>query len=144
MLGSARLSFLDKGKHLKLERLRNLYFLDKEEEFLESAVSPFHDTAAQPKPDRREKRQLTDEAPEKLQSPKRQTIAKRGRITRQSRDINQRCPVVESVYCPILRREVRAYWNFGPDFTTEDVVQRIGLYIGGGGLDLTHISLIIL
>ncbi|PLN78865.1 hypothetical protein BDW42DRAFT_174029 [Aspergillus taichungensis] len=29
-------------------------------------------------------------------------------------------------YCPILRREVTAYWTLGPDCTAQDVIQRFG------------------
>ncbi|PYI06724.1 hypothetical protein BO78DRAFT_109942 [Aspergillus sclerotiicarbonarius CBS 121057] len=109
VLGSARLAKLPKQARLELERLRNLYFLDDEEdsplsdhEFIQT-ISKSHG----------QKRNLSDDSSDE------HPPSKKHQEENSERD-GDKGPMT---FCPIIQKEMPAHWSLGPDFTTEDTVR---------------------
>ncbi|KAL2824297.1 hypothetical protein BDW59DRAFT_173018 [Aspergillus cavernicola] len=117
ILGSARLRSLPTQTRLELERLRNLYFLD-EEEGLPPSHNGFLDTETQAPPgNKTKKRQLDDTTPDKFPSPKKHEDTQQG-LDKHSYSKGA------TTFCPILQKEMPAYWSLGPDVSTEEAVRR--------------------
>ena len=119
ILGTGRISALDETTRLRLERLRNMYFLDKEE------------THSAPGEQFKETRRTTTNEPARRET---QSTAKRlssgapynsPRTKRQmtTREYHGRQGERETVYCPVLEREVTAHWSLGPGCSSLDAIQ---------------------
>jgi hypothetical protein len=117
ILGGAHLRSLERQTRLELEKLRNLYFFD-EEDNSPPPCNELLNSATQTHPnDEKKKRQVNDIMPNNPQSPKKQ------RGTRQGKDRNSYNQGA-TTRCPILQRTVPAYWSLGPDVSTEEAVCR--------------------
>ncbi|KAF5856470.1 hypothetical protein ETB97_007301 [Aspergillus alliaceus] len=117
VLGSARLRSLPVQTRLELEKLRNLYFLDNEGDS-PPLDNNFLDAVTQtPSDNKRKKRKLDNTTPDKPPSPKKQQDAQQGE---DGHSYNKGA----TTFCPILQKEVPAYWSLGPDVSTEEAVCR--------------------
>lgn len=113
LLGSPRLR--DIPTRRKLERLLSLYFFAEDENppaaLLEGGVGQVG-----PEKTGRTKRHVELEGLDETQPTKKKKQA--GNKEEQHRTPSQS----QTTFCPILQREVRAYWSLGPDMTSEDAV----------------------
>lgn len=117
LLGSPRL--LDKQTRVELGQLRDLYFFD------EGVDSPhlFNKLVTQTESENGgkkhsgRKRQHDDLIQSEPRSPKKQQGPQQG-------DCEVSYRQNETTFCPILQREVRAYWSLGPEVSTEEAVRR--------------------
>lgn len=130
LLGNVRVRVLDKDTFKKLQRLRDLYFFDEEEDTETSGQQP--DTSAL-NLDHEEEHPNDEEdlIEEKDINPRYKTRAARESSRQKKRKLNEgkrdRQPLADKTrtYCPILDREVTAYWDLGPEISTEDAVRLV-------------------
>lgn len=117
LLGSPRLS--DKQTRVQLEQLRDLYFFSEDE----SSTALRSELATQAEPENGgekrggKKRQHDDSMPNDTRSTKQQRGHRQG-------DGGASNSQNATTFCPILQREVRAYWSLGPDVSTEEAVRQ--------------------
>lgn len=117
VLGNPRLS--DTQTCRKLGRLLELYFLTKDgnSPALPAEESTQTESGSGIRNTGERKRQLECEGLGETQSAKKQRTGDKAEYGG-SPDQNQ------TTFCPILQREVRAYWSLGPEATTEDAVHQ--------------------
>lgn len=119
VLGGAGVRVLDRKTRQELEQLRDLYFLEDDEDS-PPPPSKYPDLLAAATPDNRDKkRQPSDVTLGGGPSAKRQRGAQQGGSTSDNRDTQE-----AKTFCPILQREVRAYWSLGPEVSTEEAVKQ--------------------
>jgi len=117
ILGSARFKTLERQTRLELQKLRDLYFLNEEED--SSCNESLDSGTQQTQPNNeRKKRQLDDTMPDKSGSAKKQRGARQGKEGRNSQDQGT------TTYCSVLLHEVPSDWDLGPDMSTEEAVHR--------------------
>ncbi|KAE8388776.1 hypothetical protein BDV23DRAFT_158434 [Aspergillus alliaceus] len=117
VLGSARLRSLPVQTRLELEKLRNLYFLDNEGDSPPLDNNFLNAVTQTPSDNKGKKRKLDNTTPDKPPSPKKQQDAQQGE---DGHSYNKGA----TTFCPILQKEVPAYWSLGPDVSTEEAVCR--------------------
>lgn len=111
---------MDKDTLKKLETLRNLYFLDKDEDssFLQNRqLRPLSSGIL-------EEGQLTEESTDESQNSR--NIKQLGSTSYKDTSYgdNKIANKRTTTYYPVLQREVAAHWSLGPEMSAEDAVQQ--------------------
>lgn len=124
ILGSARVGVLDKKTLKKLEKLRSLYFLDDEDE---TEISGRKTDSSALDPDHEEEHPNEEEDLNPHNETKSTRKSYQSKKRKLNKDKGNRQPLTDktTTYCPILDREVTAFWDLGPEMSTEDAVRLI-------------------
>lgn len=110
-LGNPRLGIANRETYLKLQQLYDLYFYDDDDDGEYPALyNKLSDPAVQSEP-------IGDGQKRQFDTPDDPHSAKRRQVPREEEG-------GDSTFCPILQREVRAYWSLGPDVSAEEAVRQ--------------------